>query len=79
MKYTFRVGSNVNVPDRFSLYTPQDGKTGVDTRPIFRWSQAYNATSYTLIVAENPNFTNPVINQQNIGTPGTSFEPNFGL
>ncbi|MFD0616136.1 discoidin domain-containing protein [Paenibacillus sp. GCM10027629] len=64
--YSFLVGSNVTVPGIFSLYLPSDGTTNEAVTPKFRWSKAYNAASYTLVVADNPDFNNPVINQSGI-------------
>ncbi|MCL2149950.1 MAG: hypothetical protein FWH51_03475 [Dehalococcoidia bacterium] len=41
------------------VYAPAPGAV-VSIRPAFQWTAVVGATSYTLTVADNPNFTNPI-------------------
>lgn len=66
--YSFIVGNNTNVPGQFGPHLPTLNAPNEPIRPEFRWSPAYNATSYRLVVSKNPDLSDPVINQAGITT-----------
>jgi hypothetical protein len=49
---------NENKVEDFALSTPADGATNVELLPTFMWFPAENAISYSLLLADNENFTN---------------------
>ncbi len=55
-----------HTPSEFSLLYPANNAAAQKTSPRFTWAVSDNATDYTLVVADNSNFTNPVFNQ-NVG------------
>jgi hypothetical protein len=50
-------------PGGFSLSSPANGATGQSTSPTLSWGASSGATSYTLVVADNSGYTNPVFSQ----------------
>lgn len=50
--YSFIVGNNTNVPGQFGPHLPTLNAPNEPIRPEFRWSPAYNATSYRLVVSK---------------------------
>ena len=66
--YSFIVKDNANVPGQFGPYLPSVNAPNEPVTPEFKWSTAYNATSYKLLVSKNEDMTNPVINESDITT-----------
>ncbi|MEM1214177.1 MAG: PA14 domain-containing protein [Bacteroidota bacterium] len=64
-------------PGSFSLSTPSGGSAGVSNSPAFSWTSSAYASTYTLVVSANSNFSNPVVNASNI--TGTSYTPPANL
>lgn len=64
-------------PGPFLLQSPGDGAATVSTSPLYTWSTASNATSYTLQVSTSAAFASFVINQSGLST--TSFKPSTNL
>ncbi len=67
-----------NVPSPFSLVAPAPGATDVVLNPVLQWTVAQDADLYRISLADNPEFTNPLINnfpttQTQVGT----LPPNF--
>lgn len=56
----------VPAPGAFALTSPVNGATGVATTPTLDWGDATNATSYTLTVDNNSDFSSPVLLQSGI-------------
>jgi endonuclease/exonuclease/phosphatase family metal-dependent hydrolase len=50
-------------PGSFSLVAPAPGSAGASTGPLFDWTDASGATSYTLTVDDNSDFSSPIITQ----------------
>lgn len=50
------------IPGSFSLLSPADSASGQQTIPVLNWSESTGTAGYTLIVADNNNFTNPIFN-----------------
>lgn len=48
-------------PGSFSLLTPVSSATGVSLTPTLDWSDSPNATSYTLTIDDNADFSSPVL------------------
>jgi hypothetical protein len=65
-------GSVPQVPAVPSLISPLDGQTGVQTSPLFSWSQEQGALTYQLQVAENNLFNNPVVDISGITETSSS-------
>ena len=66
--YSFIVAVNNNVPGQFGPYLPSVNAPNEPVTPEFKWSAAYNAASYRLVVSKNADISNPVINEANITT-----------
>ena len=64
--YSFIVGNDTGVPGQFGPYMPSLGAPNESVTVEFKWSTAYNATSYRLVVSKNPDLSDPVINQAGI-------------
>ena len=47
-------------PAPFSLLTPANGATEVETGPLLSWQPSEGATSYTILIDTNGFFTNPI-------------------
>jgi len=60
-----------------TLIAPPDGAAGQPLRPVFEWSAASGAASYTLEVDDDPAFGSPAISET--GVPGTTFTPSTDL
>ena len=63
-------------PNTFTITihkAPADGIATTNTRPTFRWAPTGSNVMYTIRVANNPSFSNPVVDNQM--TPQTSFRP----
>ncbi|MEN1784458.1 MAG: Ig-like domain-containing protein [Bacteroidota bacterium] len=58
-------------PGSFGLSSPANNASNVSKTPTLSWTAASNASSYTLVISKNSNFSNPVVNQANI--PGTDY------
>ncbi|MCD9025392.1 DUF7402 domain-containing protein [Cohnella silvisoli] len=76
MKYSFTASSSLSIPGGFTMLLASDGAVGTDTNPQFTWSSSAGATSYTLVVDDNSNFSSPEINQT--GLVGTKIEAESG-
>ncbi|NLG84991.1 MAG: hypothetical protein GX493_10390 [Firmicutes bacterium] len=50
-------------PGSFNLSSPANGATGVSTSPTLSWTTSSGATSYTLVVDDNSDYSSPVFNQ----------------
>ncbi|HEX3046488.1 MAG TPA: carbohydrate binding domain-containing protein [Bacillota bacterium] len=68
---TWGTPPNPNLPGAFSQTAPASGATGVSSNPTFTWGAAARATSYSLVVSTNSNYSNPVINVS--GLTSTSY------
>lgn len=55
-------GTPQPAPGAFTLAAPSGGATNQSLTPTFAWNASANAASYTLVVADNSAYTNPVIN-----------------
>jgi PA14 domain/Secretion system C-terminal sorting domain/Right handed beta helix region len=64
-------------PGSFTQTAPGAGATGVISTPNFTWGASQNASTYTLVVSTNSNFSSPVINQS--GITGTSYTSGTAL
>lgn len=68
VKYTFIVCDSENVPGQFGPYMPSVGAKNEDVNVELKWSVAYDADSYHVVVSENADMSNPVIDEQGITT-----------
>ncbi|MCK4979623.1 MAG: S8 family serine peptidase, partial [Candidatus Delongbacteria bacterium] len=59
-------------PPTPTLISPADGSTTSDATPTFDWSDAPIATSYTILVDNNSNFSSPEIDQSPTSSTFTS-------
>ncbi len=64
--YSFIVLESINIPGQFGPYLPSVNASNESATPEFKWSVAYNAASYRLVVSKNANMSNPAINESNI-------------
>lgn len=64
-------------PGAFTLVAPVDGATNVSVTPGFSWNASSGATSYTLVVSINSNYSSPAINVSNLTS--TSYTPATAL
>lgn len=67
-KYSFLTSESENVPGQFGPYMPSVGAKNESRRPELKWSTAYKAKSYRVVVSENADFTNPIIDQSGVTT-----------
>lgn len=58
--WSFSIGAAPGVP---VLALPSNGSLTTDTTPTFDWNDVTDATSYTILVDNNSDFSSPVINQ----------------
>lgn len=58
--------SSPSLPRSFSLRSPANGATGVAVTPALSWTTT-DATSYSLMIADNSSFNNPVVTRDCIG------------
>lgn len=65
-----------SVPAGVALNGPADGATGVDVQPAFSWSADAEATSYTIEIDDNADFSSPEVSET---VNGTSFTPAAAL
>lgn len=68
VKYSFLVVDDTSVPGQFGPYMPSVGAKNESEKPELKWSTAYNAVSYHVIISENQDFSNPVVDQHGIKT-----------
>jgi hypothetical protein len=61
------------VPGSATLTAPTDGASGQPLRPTFEWTPAAQATSYTLEVDDDPDFSSPAVVES--GITDTTFTP----
>jgi len=66
--YSFIVGANANVAGQFGPYLPSVNAPNESVTPEFKWSTAYNSTSYRLVVSKNADMLDTVINEADITT-----------
>ena len=64
--YSFLVSESEKVPGQFGPYMPSMYAPGESVSPEFKWSTAYNADSYRLVVSEKEDLSNPVIDKSGI-------------
>lgn len=64
--YSFIVGESIDVPGQFGPYLPTVNAKNEAVTPEFKWSTAYNADSYHLVISKNSDMTEPVIDKQGI-------------
>ena len=68
---SFGAGASFTTPPSApELAAPSAGAQSVGVRPAFQWQPVMNATSYTLTVADNPDFSNPI---KSVTTTGTAY------
>ncbi len=70
-------GTQLQAPGSFTQSAPASGATSVNVTPSFTWGTATNAATYTLVVADNTSYSNPVINVS--GLTSTSYTPSSVL
>ncbi len=68
VKYTFIVCESEDVPGQFGPYMPSVGAKNEDVNVELKWSVAYDADSYHVVVSENEDMSNPVIDEYGITT-----------
>ena len=66
VKYSFIVCDSANVPGQFGPYMPSVGARNEDIHTELKWSVAYDADSYRVIVSENEDLSNPVVDRSGI-------------
>ena len=64
--YSFYTSESTEVPGQFSPTMPSLGAMNEKTRPEFKWTTAYQADSYRLVVSKNEDLSDPVINESGI-------------
>jgi PA14 domain/Right handed beta helix region/Secretion system C-terminal sorting domain len=74
---SFTTAAPPPAPGAFTQTAPAGGATGVSVFPNLTWGASANATSYTVVVSVNSNFSSPAINQS--GITGTSYTPGTAL
>ena len=67
-EYSFLVKDNENVPGQFGPYMPSVNAVNEDVNTELKWSTAYNADSYHVIVSENADFSDAVVDVRGIKT-----------
>jgi len=60
-KWSFTTGLDP-VTNNLKLESPSPGAINVPVEPLFQWTGIIGANAYELIVAKDPEFTDPVIN-----------------
>lgn len=68
VKYSFLVGESAQVPGQFGPYLPSAGAKNEEVKPELKWSTAYQADSYHVIISKNKDFSNPVIDKTGVTT-----------
>jgi|GEM_PF-2494813 len=69
--YTNGVISNGNAPALPTvpvLVSPNNGSTGISQNPSLTWNAVSEASSYSVIVSANSDFSSPVVNVSNLNT-----------
>ena len=66
--YSFVVKADVNVPGQFGPYLPSINAPNEPVRPEFKWSVAYKASSYRIVISKNSDMSDPVIDEAGITT-----------
>lgn len=61
---------NINTPSVFTVALPSSGEL-VGTLPTLSWNASTDAASYTVVVANNAQLSNPVVNE--VGITGESY------
>lgn len=64
--YSFIVKDNINVPGQFGPYLPTLNAPNESVKVEFKWSVAYKADSYRLVVSKNSDLSDPIINEAGI-------------
>ena len=59
-------------PSKPTNLNPIDGLTGVSTSPILSWGSVAGATSYSIVVSERSNYSNPTVNESALPNPSTA-------
>ncbi|MFS1512083.1 glycoside hydrolase family 9 protein [Chengkuizengella sp. SCS-71B] len=59
-------GGEPDVPGAFSLSTPTNGANNISLTPTFSWGSSTDVSFYTLEVADNISYNNPVISVNNL-------------
>jgi len=62
LKLTLKYG----IPSKPNLISPENNSTGLSIDPILSWSKVNLASNYRLQIATDINFTNLVVNEQNL-------------
>lgn len=65
----FRTGQTL--PGAFTLSSPADLSVGVSLTPTLAWTASADATSYTVVIDDEPSLASPLFSQA--GVAGTSF------
>ena len=66
--YSFLTGDSEHVPGQFGPYMPSVGAKNEDLKPELKWSTAYKAKSYHVIVSQNEDLSDPVVDKRGITT-----------
>ena len=64
--YSFLTGDSEHVPGQFGPYMPSVGAKNEDLKPELKWSTAYKAKSYHVIVSQNEDLSDPVVDKRGI-------------
>lgn len=68
VKYSFLVSESADVPGQFGPYLPSVGFVGEATKPTLKWSTAYNADSYHVVISKNKDLSNPDVDVKDVKT-----------
>ena len=66
--FNFRTGGGTSPPGVFTLASPGDGATGVSLTATLDWTTSSGATTYALLVDDDPAFTSPEIDEPSLGS-----------
>ncbi|WP_438434807.1 CBM35 domain-containing protein [Gorillibacterium sp. sgz500922] len=66
--YSFLAASDSRIPGSFGPYLPTIGAWNEPVQPEFKWSTAYEADSYRIVISKHPDLSEPVIEQADIRT-----------
>jgi V8-like Glu-specific endopeptidase len=64
-------------PGPFELTTPASGSEDVDRGPVMEWAEAENVWYYTIRVADNPEFSDPVVDDFETVNTQINLPPDF--
>lgn len=78
-KWSFNTTLNP-VVNQLQLESPAAGSLDIPRKPLFQWTGVIGADTYELLVATNPDFTDPVINREkDSALPSNAWQSDFIL